>query len=163
MIRTPGAVIAVIGSSRPTEKERGLAREVGRLVARAGATLVCGGLGGVMEEACRGASEEGGLTVGILPGNDRRDANPHVRVAIATGMGEARNIIIVKSADCCIAVGGGYGTLSEIALALRTGTPVVGLETWRMEGREPDTVVRAENAGEAVEWALGRSGGGDSP
>ncbi len=152
-------VIGVIGASRPTERERGIAREAGRLIARAGAVLVCGGLGGVMEEACRGAVEEGGLTVGILPGDSRRDANPHVRVAVATGMGEARNIIIVKTADCCIAVGGGYGTLSEIALALRTGTPVVGLGTWRMEGREPDTVVRAESAKEAVEWALGRATG----
>jgi uncharacterized protein (TIGR00725 family) len=101
-----------------------------------GVVLVCGGLGGVMEAACRGAKEAGGLTVGILPGLDRSDANPFVDVVIATGLGEARNALVVNAADAVIAVGGGYGTLTEIGLALRAGKRVVGLETWEVEGVE---------------------------
>ena len=99
--------------------------------------LVCGGLGGVMEAACRGAKEAGGTTVGILPGTDRSDANEFVDVPIATGLGEGRNAILVRSAEVLIAIGGGYGTLSEIALALRRGNRVVGLGTWDIEGVEP--------------------------
>jgi uncharacterized protein (TIGR00725 family) len=110
---------------------------VGRLVARSGAALVCGGLGGVMEAACRGARAEGGTTIGILPGLDRSAANPYVEVAIATGLGEARNALVVRAADCLIAVGGAYGTLSEIALALKTGKRVVGLKTWEIKGITP--------------------------
>jgi uncharacterized protein (TIGR00725 family) len=107
---------------------------VGRLVAERGAVLVCGGLGGTMEAACRGAKQAGGTTVGILPGADRSTANDFVDVAVPTGLGEARNALVVRAADVLIAVGAGYGTLSEIALALRAGKTVVGLGTWQIEG-----------------------------
>jgi len=110
---------------------------VGRELGSRGVVLVCGGLGGVMEAACRGAKEAGGTTVGILPGTDRSDANEFVDVPIATGLGEGRNAILVRSAEALIAIGGGYGTLSEIALALRRGNRVVGLGTWDIEGVEP--------------------------
>lgn len=108
---------------------------------------MCGGLGGVMEAACRGAKDAGGTTVGILPGTDRAAANPFVDVAVATGLGEARNALVVRAADAVIAIGGGYGTLSEIALALKAGKRVVGLETWDVEGVEvadaPEAAVEA--------------------
>jgi uncharacterized protein (TIGR00725 family) len=132
------------------------AEEVGRLVAAGGAILVCGGLGGVMEAACRGARSAGGLTLGILPGRDRREANRYVEVAVATGLGEARNALVVRSADAVVAVGGAYGTLSEIALALKGGTPVVGLGTWELaRGGVADTgVIRADSAAEAARTAL---------
>jgi uncharacterized protein (TIGR00725 family) len=107
---------------------------VGRELAARGAVVVCGGLGGVMEAACRGAKEAGGRTVGILPGTDRAAANAFVDVAIASGLGEARNALVVRAADALIAVGGGYGTLSEIALALKAGKRVVGLDSWDIEG-----------------------------
>jgi hypothetical protein len=146
--------IGVIGPSLAAPEEVTLARQVGRLIARAGATLVCGGLGGVMEAAAMGASEEGGITVGILPGSSREDANPYLRVTIATGMGEARNVIIVKSCASLVAIGGGYGTLSEIATAMRLGVPVVGILTWQVQGRDPDLVMRAATAEEAVAKAV---------
>ena len=108
---------------------------------------MCGGLGGVMEAACRGAKAAGGTTVGILPGTERSAANEHVDVAIATGLGEARNTLVVRAADAVIAVGGGYGTLSEIALALKAGKRVVGLGSWDVEGVEaadsPEAAVSA--------------------
>jgi len=110
---------------------------VGRELGSRGVVLVCGGLGGVMEAACRGAKEAGGTTVGILPGTDRSDANEFVDVPIATGLGEGRNAILVRSAEALIAIGGGCGTLPEIALALRRGNRVVGLGTWDIEGVEP--------------------------
>jgi uncharacterized protein (TIGR00725 family) len=120
---------------------------VGRLVAGRGAVLVSGGLGGVMEAACRGAREAGGTTVGILPGSDRAAANPYVDVAVPTGLGEARNALVVRAADVLIAVGGGYGTLSEIALALKAGKRVIGLGTWEIEGvdgaADPEAAVAA--------------------
>src|SRR3954454_21920415 len=105
---------------------------MGRELARRGAVLVTGGLGGAMEAACRGAKAEGGTTLGILPAYDRSAANPWVDVAVPTGMGEARNALLVRAADAVIAVAGEFGTLSEIALALKVGTPVVGLETWEL-------------------------------
>ena len=114
-----------------------LAEEVGRLIARAGAALVCGGMGGVMEAACRGAKSEGGLTIGILPGPDRGGANSCVDIAIATGLGEARNLAIIRTSDVLVAVGGSYGTLSEIGFALKMGKRVVGLRTWDIEGVTP--------------------------
>jgi uncharacterized protein (TIGR00725 family) len=114
--------------------------------------LVCGGLGGVMEAACRGAKEAGGTTVGILPGIDRGEANRFVDIAIATGLGEARNALIVRAVDALVAVGGEYGTLSEIALALKGGTPVIGFGSWDIEG-----VVRARTPAEAVSRALAPS------
>ncbi len=139
-----------------TAAELGAAEELGRLLAEAGVVVVSGGLGGVMEAACRGARSVGGLTLGILPGRDRREANPHVEVAVPTGMGEARNALVVRAADAVVAVGGAYGTLSEIALALKTGKPVVGLHTWELaRGGEPDGgVTRVESAGDAARTAL---------
>jgi uncharacterized protein (TIGR00725 family) len=109
---------------------------VGRELGSRGAVLVCGGLGGVMEAACKGAKDAGGTTIGILPGSDRSAANPYVDFAIPTGLGEARNALVVRSADALIAIGGGYGTLSEVALALKAGKRVVGLGTWDVDGVE---------------------------
>lgn len=123
------------GSASADEQEAAVA--VGGAAARAGAVVVCGGLGGVMEAACRGAKEHGGATLGILPGLDREAANPYVDVAVATGLGEARNALVVRAADSLVAVGGAYGTLSEIALALKAGKRVVGLGSWQIDGVEP--------------------------
>jgi uncharacterized protein (TIGR00725 family) len=103
-------------------------------VAERGGVVVCGGLGGAMEAACRGAKQAGGTTLGILPGSDRADANEFVDFALPTGLGEARNALVVRAADVVIAVGGGYGTLSEIGLALKTGKRVIGLDTWAIDG-----------------------------
>jgi uncharacterized protein (TIGR00725 family) len=141
--------VAVVGPGEATAAETSAAERVGALVARRGAVLVCGGLGGVMEAACRGARGEGGTAVGILPGLDRGAANPHVDVALATGLGEARNALVVRAADALIAIGGAYGTLSEIALALKGGKRVIGLGTWEIEGIEP-----ADGPEAAVEAAL---------
>src|SRR4051795_6321351 len=124
--------IAVIGAGNASADEEHAAEAVGAHVAKAGAILVCGGRGGVMEAACRGAKARGGTTVGILPGASRLDANPYVDVAIATGLGELRNGLVVRAADALVAVGGAYGTLSEIALALKAGKTVVGLGTWAL-------------------------------
>ena len=149
--------IAVVGGDRAADGEEcRIAGEVGRALGRRGAVLVCGGLGGVMEAACRGAREQGGTTVGLLPGLDRRAANEHVDVALATGLGEARNALVVRAVDAVIAVGGEFGTLSEIALALKAGTPVVGVGTWELarEGRPVDPIERAEGGEQAVERAL---------
>jgi uncharacterized protein (TIGR00725 family) len=126
--------VAVVGPGEASPDEIEAAERVGRELARRGAVVVCGGLGGVMEAACRGAKEEGGTTLGILPGVDRAAANPHVDVAVATGLGEARNALVVRAADALIAVGGAYGTLSEIALALKGGKRVVGVGTWEVDG-----------------------------
>ena len=149
-------IIAVIGGGQCNKKEAKLAEEVGRELARRGAVLVCGGLGGVMEAACRGASAEGGTTIGILPGDDSQAANPHVQIPIATGMGYARNIAVVKSARVVIAVGGSYGTLSEISYALQGGTPVIGLNTWSLSrnSQEDKSIIPAQNPAEAVDKAL---------
>jgi uncharacterized protein (TIGR00725 family) len=137
-------LIAVIGGSDPLSDAIGTAESVGAALAAAGAVVVCGGLGGVMAAACRGAKSVGGLTVGVLPGNDPAEANPWVDVAIPTGLGEARNALVVGSASAVIAVEGEYGTLSEIALALRRGIPVIGLGTWRLTrpdgGHDPGIV-----------------------
>jgi uncharacterized protein (TIGR00725 family) len=138
--------VAVIG---PGDEPTVAAAAVGRLLAERGAVLVCGGRGGAMEAACRGAKEVGGLTVGILPGPDRSEANPFVDVVLPTGLGEARNALVVAAADVVIAIGGGYGTLSEIALALKVGKRVIGLGTWEIEG-----VVAAESPEAAVAAAL---------
>jgi uncharacterized protein (TIGR00725 family) len=148
--------IAVIGGGQCTKKEARLAEEVGRELARRGAVLVCGGLGGVMEAACRGAGAEGGTTIGILPGEDSHSANPHVQIPIATGLGYARNIAVVRSARAVIAVGGSYGTLSEIGYALQGGTPVIGLDTWSLSrnGKEENPIIPAKSPAEAVDRAL---------
>ena len=146
------AYVAVIGASNATEWELATAERVGRLLADAGCVLVCGGLGGVMDAAARGAAAGGGISIGILPGDDREDASRHLTVAIASGFGEARNAIVARSSDAVVAVGGEFGTLSEIALALKMGKPVIGVGTWEL-GRDDlatDPIVRAETPEEAV-------------
>jgi hypothetical protein len=148
--------ISVIGSSDCSEDEERLAEEVGKELARRGATLICGGLDGVMEAACRGADSQGGNTIGILPGNSRYDANPYVKIPIVTGMGYARNAIVAKSGEAVIAISGSYGTLSEIAYALQNGIPVIGLGTWSLSrgGQEDRSIIIAESAADAVEKAV---------
>jgi uncharacterized protein (TIGR00725 family) len=154
----PAPWIAVVGPGGAQAREVAWAEDAGAAIAEAGAVLVCGGLGGVMEAACRGARSRGGMTVGLLPGLDREDANGWVVVAIPTGLGEARNALVVRAADAVVAIGGAWGTLSEIALALKAGRPVVGLATWElMRAGEPvEGVIRAEDAARAVEEALAR-------
>ena len=144
-------IIGISGGSKIDKRTANLSLEVGREVARNGAILVCGGLGGVMEYAAKGAKEEGGITIGILPGNSRETANPYIDIPIVTGIGTARNIILVKTAECIIAIDGKYGTLTEIAYALSLGIPLIGLKTWDIEG-----IVKARNPKEAVELALQR-------
>ena len=149
-------IIAVIGGSQCSKEEAKIAEEVGRQLARQGAILVCGGLSGVMEAACKGASSEGGLTIGILPGESRQAANPYVQIPIATGIGYARNITVVKSAQAVIAIDGSYGTLSEISHALQSGIPVIGLNTWSLSrnSKQDNSIIPAQNATEAVDKAL---------
>jgi uncharacterized protein (TIGR00725 family) len=151
--------IAVIGSGSASAKEARAAEMIGADIAEAGAVLVCGGLGGVMEAACKGAKSKGGTTVGILPGLNRHDANPHVDFPIATGLGEARNAIVASSADAVIAVGGEYGTLSEIAFALRAGKRVVGIDSWDLvhDGQpfKSTGYIRINDPSKAVAIALG--------
>ncbi|MBI1756981.1 MAG: TIGR00725 family protein [Fimbriimonas ginsengisoli] len=151
-----GRLIAVVGAAKCDSATASVAGEVGRLLAEAGAVVVCGGLGGVMEAACQGASEAGGLTVGLLPGKDPADANRFVSVPIATGLGEARNSVIAHACAGMIAVGGEYGTLSEIALALKLGKPVVGLGTWSLSrgGRVDGGIVAAATPVEAMHALL---------
>ncbi|MBN1425926.1 TIGR00725 family protein [Candidatus Fermentibacteria bacterium] len=152
--------VAVVGGSTCSAEDARVAEAVGRGLASRGATLVCGGMGGVMEAACRGAKAAGGLTVGILPGDDRRSANPHVDVPVVTGMGHARNAIVVKTAQAVIAVDGSYGTLSEIALALQNGIEVIGLGTWdlSLHGQADRSIIPARDAEEAVEKAIAAAG-----
>jgi len=149
-------LIAVVGGTEASPENLRLAEEVGQELARRGVVLVCGGFEGVMKAACKGAKQEGGTTVGILPGNDASNVNPYVDIPICTGMGYARNVIIVKSAGAVIAVDGAYGTLSEIAHALGEDIPVIGLNTWTLvrEEQEDSGIVRAKNAVDAVEKAL---------
>lgn len=144
------SAIGVIGAKSCDDATAEKAYEIGRGIARAGYALVCGGLGGVMEAACRGAVEAGGLTIGILPGDSVAAANPYVKVRIATGLGIARNVIIVRSSRVLIAVSGGPGTLSEIAHALQLGVPVVSLESHVPS----DEIVVARDAAHALEEAL---------
>jgi uncharacterized protein (TIGR00725 family) len=152
----PRAWIAVVGPGSASDDELALAEEAGAAVASARCGLVCGGLGGVMEAACRGARSRGGLTLGLLPGLDREAANGWVIVAVPTGLGEARNALVVRAADAVVAIGGGWGTLSEIALALKTGVPVVGVGTWEVarDGEPVPGIVECGDAREAVELAL---------
>ena len=142
--------IGVIGAGECSPKAAALAYETGRLIARNNAVLVCGGLGGIMEHAARGAYEAGGLTVGILPGFEMKDANPFIKIALPTGLSHARNILVVRSSMALIAIEGSYGTLSEIAIALKLGKPVIGLSTWDI-GPE---VIKAENPEDAVTTAI---------
>ena len=127
--------IGVIGAGECSRQIQQMAEEVGQRIAQRGAVLVCGGLGGVMEAAAKGAKEAGGTTVGILPGSNAQDANPYIDVPIVTGMGEARNVMIVRTAEAVIAISGGPGTLSEIAFCLKLRVPVVGLKTWKIDPR----------------------------
>jgi uncharacterized protein (TIGR00725 family) len=150
-------IIAVCGPGIADPDTLAVAEEVGRRIAEAGAALICGGHAGIMEAACKGAAEAGGLTIGVLPGPDRAAANPYVRIPIVTNMGQARNVIIVGTANAIIAISGEYGTLSEIALALKVSTPVVGLDTWQFSkprGNAPDPVHRAATPEEAVAMAI---------
>ena len=149
-------IIGVIGGAAPTQEEAATAEAVGRALAEAGVVLLCGGMGGVMEAACRGAKSAGGLTIGILPGTYPREANPYVDVPIVTGLRCARNVIIARTAQAVIAIGGSYGTLSEIGFALSFGKPVVGVGTWEVnrEGHPPAPIVRASTPEEAVERAM---------
>ncbi len=149
-------IIAVVGDGQCPEEIADRAEAVGRAIAEAGAVLVCGGLGGVMEAACRGAREQGGTTIGILPGLDPEDANPFVDIPIVTGMGQNRNLLVVASAGAVVAVSGGYGTLSEIALALKHGIPVVGLGTWPLGDEHIES---ADTPAEAAAKALALAGG----
>jgi hypothetical protein len=153
-------VIAVIGENDPTPEIAALAEAVGEGIASAGAVLVCGGLGGVMEAACRGAHGKGGISIGILPGTRPGDANPYVTYPIPTGLGHARNILVARSAQAVIAIGGKYGTLSEIAFAKIEGIPVIGLQTWelRREGIGEDSILGAADPKEAVRMALEAAG-----
>ena len=148
--------IAVIGGSQCSPQEAEVAEAVGREIARQGAILVCGGLGGVMEAACKGARAEGGITIGILPGDSRQLANSYVQIPIVTGIGYARNVAVVKTAQAVIAIGGNYGTLSETSHALQGGIPVIGLNTWSLfkNGQQDNSIIQAQNPTEAVDKAL---------
>jgi hypothetical protein len=138
--------LGVIGAAVADAEIISLAREVGALAAGRGWVVLCGGMGGVMEAVSEGAAERGGLVVGILPGPSRSEANPYLGVALPTNMGHGRNVLIAQASDVIIAIGGGYGTLSEMALGLKMGKPVVSLRSWRPDGG----VLTAETAAEAV-------------
>lgn len=149
--------IAVIGPGDASDEESTVAREVGRRLADAGAVVVCGGLGGVMQAVAEGVTGTGGICIGVLPGEDRRAGNPALTIALPTGLGEGRNLLVVRAADAVIAIGGEYGTLSEIALARKLGKVVVGLGTWSLQrrGEHPSThVIEASDAEDAVRRAL---------
>lgn len=153
-----GAVthVAVVGPGRASPEEEVAAEAIGAELGRAGVIVVTGGLGGVMAAACRGAVSAGGTTLGLLPGVDRSEANRWVTVAVPTGLGEGRNALVVRSADAVVAVGGAYGTLSEVALALRAGTPVVGWRTWSLvdPSGEAAPIIPVEDPVEAARTAL---------
>ena len=146
--------MAVCGESDPQTPLKDLAFELGRGIAQRQAVLICGGLTGVMEYAARGARAAGGLTIGVLPGDDTDDANAYIDIAIATGLGHARNAILARTADGVVALGGGLGTLSEVALALRNRRPTIGIQTWRFdrEGRTEPQLPVATNVTEALDW-----------
>jgi uncharacterized protein (TIGR00725 family) len=152
--------VAVVGPGEATAEELAAAHAVGAELAGRGAVVVCGGRGGAMEAAARGVREAGGTCVGLLPGDDRADANEFVDIAVTTGMGELRNGLIVRAVDAVIAIGGAYGTLSEVAFALRVGKPVVGLNTWELAraGIPDEGIHIADDAAAAVEVALRKAG-----
>jgi len=150
-------IVGVIGSSKAEPELLKLAEEVGAEIAKSGAAVVCGGLSGVMEAVCKGARREGGLTIGIMPSDDKRDANRYVQIPIVTGMGMGRNVMLVKTADVLIAVGGEFGTLSEIAHALNIGKKVIGLRTWKLERahtRNIPDLIEVDSPKKAVTLAL---------
>ena len=142
-------LVSIIGGAECTPAEAALAEEVGRLLARSGHGVVCGGRGGVMAAVCKGVDQMGGVTVGLLPGEDDSEANPWVQIVIPTGLGEARNALVARAGAGVIAIGGGYGTLSEIALALKWRQRVAGLQTWEIDG-----VYRASDPEDAVRFVL---------
>ena len=148
--------ISVIGGASPTDEMKGLAYLVGKGLARLGVTLVSGGLAGVMEASCKGAKEEGGTTIGILPGSNPAEANPYVDFKICTGLGFARNPIVVRSGLSVIAIDGSFGTLSEIGYALSEHIPVIGLDTWKLShGTVVDNgILIAKDPEDAVEQAV---------
>jgi uncharacterized protein (TIGR00725 family) len=148
--------VAVCGPGVASPEEEAWAEEVGRRLAQAGAIVVCGGVSGVMDAVARGAAAEGGLCIGILPGRDRSEASPHLTVSIPTGMGETRNALVVRAANAVIAIAGEFGTLSEIALALKMGVPVVGLSTWELSrrGQPVEAYPRVDTPEEAVATAI---------
>jgi hypothetical protein len=143
-------IIAVIGGSEASEEHLKIAEEVGSLIAKRGAVLITGGMGGIMTAASKGASESDGLVIGILPTADKDSANPYVHIPIVTGIGHARNFIIARTCDCAIAIDGKYGTLSEIAFCLMCDVPVIGIDTWKLEA----PIIHAKNAVDAVERAF---------
>lgn len=151
--------IAVIGISQCSFREQKLAKEVGKLIAKKGAILITGGLGGIMKYASKGAHKAGGLVIGVLPTSNANDANPYVDIAIVTGLGDARNVIIVSTADAIIAIGGWFGTLSEIAFALKRDKPLIGLGTWKLDEARLDNakIIMANDAKDAVEKAFNKS------
>lgn len=142
-------LIGVIGASSCSAEIAELAEAVGREIGKRGVVLICGGLGGVMEFAAKGAKEAGGLTIGILPGTSKEEANCYIDIPIVTGLGHARNVVIAHTSDSLIAIAGEHGTLSEIAIGLKLKKPVIGLNTWDIEG-----VIPAKTAAEAIEKAI---------
>lgn len=155
-MKNPAVFIGVIGGGEISLQVARMAEEVGREIARRGAVLICGGLRGVMEAACRGATEAGGLTIGILPGDNQREANPYVQIPIMTGIGYARNVAVVKSCQAIIAIDGSYGTLTEIGYALQSGIPVIGLNTWSLaiDDKQDKSIIEAKNPKDAVDKAM---------
>ena len=150
-------IVGVIGGSKPDPDHQKLAEEVGAEIAKRGAAVVCGGLTGVMESVCKGARSQGGLTIGIIPSNSKEDANPYVQIPIVTGMGMGRNVMLVMTADVLIAIGGEFGTLSEIAHALNIGKTVIGLRTWKLENAHPKpipNIIETDTPKKAVDLAL---------
>ena len=149
--------VGVIGPAAATDHQVRVAVEVGRWLAEAGVVVVCGGLGGIMAAVCEGARAAGGVTVGLLPGNDRTEGNPHLSVSLPTGLGQLRNGLIIRSSQAVIAVGGSWGTLNEIAMARRAGVPVIVIDPWQLrdeQGNEEPLGMRAATAGDAVRLAL---------
>jgi uncharacterized protein (TIGR00725 family) len=161
MIAGPPIYIGVAAASEPDAHQVALAEQLGGHLARAGAIVVCGGGGGAMEAVCRGAVGAGGTTIGLLPGERRDDANPYLSIALPTGLGQGRNLLLVRASQAVVAVGGGFGTLSEIAMALRLGVPVVGLATWSLGlGNAPvEAFPRVDDAAQAAELALSAAAG----
>jgi hypothetical protein len=149
-------LIGVIGGESPPDEAKAIAEKVGELIARKGGILICGGRGGVMEYACKGARNAGGLTIGILPTMSKEDANPYVAIPIVTAMSTARNAILVRSSDALIAIDGSYGTLTEIAYALDFKKKVVLLNSWRVDkiGADRNLLVMASTPEEAVGFAF---------
>ncbi len=150
-------IVGVIGSSKAEPDVIRIAEEVGEAIAKSGAAVVCGGLSGVMEAVCKGARRCGGLTIGIIPSDQKSDANQFVQIPIVTGMGVGRNVMLVKTADVLIAVGGEFGTLSEIAHALNLGKTVIGLRTWKLEkahSRPIPNLIEVDDPKKAVDLAL---------